>query len=412
VAAVAYGQAELARGRPEHAERILAAAAEEGRAAGLAHGALVVAGHQVGVQRLRGARLRALATGRAVLAWGAERGSAATPGLGVVSVLVADLLGDGNELAEALPLMVEGHHALARYQDRPPLMLTASLGLARLRLCAGDPVGAADVLAEVRPVVRHGPYAALAPMLAAGEAQVRLALGDAAAAVAWAAGEHATMPAVFRLQTHVFAAGIATLLLGPAQILVAVGCATGDEALLRRAGGVLAAAEDQAERGGLGWLRLRACILRAALAAGLGDREAALRTLGAAVADAGPECVVRPFVDAGPAVHALLADLRRATPEPGGPDLRTAAFLDVLLGAVPGPSPVRPAPRPGLVEPLTARELDVLRLLAAGRSNAGMAHALTVEQSTVKTHLVHLYEKLGVHTRTAAVARARALHLI
>ena len=41
-----------------------------------------------------------------------------------------------------------------------------------------------------------------------------------------------------------------------------------------------------------------------------------------------------------------------------------------------------------------------------------MAHALTVEQSTVKTHLVHLYEKLGVHSRTAAVARARALHLI
>ena len=318
------------------------------------------------MQRLRGARLRALATGRAALAWGAERGSAATPGLGVVSVLVADLLADGNELAEALSLMIDGHRALARYQDRPPLMLTASLGLARLRLCAGDPAGAADVLAEVRPVVRHGPYAALAPMLAAGEAQVRLALGDATAAVAWAVGEHATMPAVFRLQTHVFAAGIATLLLGPAQILVSHGCATGDEALLHRAEGVLGAAEDQAARGGLGWLRLRASILRAALAVGRGDREAALRRLGAAVVDAEPECVVRPFVDAGPAVHVLLADLRRAIPEPGGPDLRTAAFLDVLLGAVPGGTVAPRRPQPGLVEPLTARELDVLRLLAAG----------------------------------------------
>jgi LuxR family maltose regulon positive regulatory protein len=54
----------------------------------------------------------------------------------------------------------------------------------------------------------------------------------------------------------------------------------------------------------------------------------------------------------------------------------------------------------------------VLRLLAAGRSNAEMAAELFVEQSTVKTHLVHLYSKLGVHSRTQAVARARALGLL
>jgi ATP/maltotriose-dependent transcriptional regulator MalT len=54
----------------------------------------------------------------------------------------------------------------------------------------------------------------------------------------------------------------------------------------------------------------------------------------------------------------------------------------------------------------------VLRLLAAGRSNADMAADLFVEQSTVKTHLIHLYSKLGVHSRTQAVARARALGLL
>ena len=58
------------------------------------------------------------------------------------------------------------------------------------------------------------------------------------------------------------------------------------------------------------------------------------------------------------------------------------------------------------------RELEVLRLLAAGRSNAGMARVLVVEQSTVKTHLVHVYGKLGVHSRTEAVARAHALRLL
>ena len=66
----------------------------------------------------------------------------------------------------------------------------------------------------------------------------------------------------------------------------------------------------------------------------------------------------------------------------------------------------------GLIEPLTARELDVLRLLAAGRSTAELAAALFVEPSTVKTHLIHVYRKLGVHNRVQAVARARDLALL
>jgi ATP/maltotriose-dependent transcriptional regulator MalT len=62
-----------------------------------------------------------------------------------------------------------------------------------------------------------------------------------------------------------------------------------------------------------------------------------------------------------------------------------------------------------LVESLTERELEVLRLLAARRCSAGIAAELFVDQSTVKTHLIHLYSKLGVHSRTQAVARAPRL---
>ena len=54
----------------------------------------------------------------------------------------------------------------------------------------------------------------------------------------------------------------------------------------------------------------------------------------------------------------------------------------------------------------------MLRLLAAGRSNAEIAPDLFVEQSTVKTHLIHLYRKLGVSSRTQAVNRARTLRLL
>jgi len=65
-----------------------------------------------------------------------------------------------------------------------------------------------------------------------------------------------------------------------------------------------------------------------------------------------------------------------------------------------------------MIEPLTDRERDVLRLLADGRSNAEMARDLIVEPSTVKTHLLNLYAKLGVHSRTQAIARARVLQLL
>ena len=273
------------------------------------------------------------------------------------------------------------------------------------------------MLTQLRPLLERGPFVALLPLVEAGEAEVRLALGDAAGAVAWARGaELAALPNVFRLQTHVIGAGLAALLVTPARILVAHGRATGDDALLRAAGDRLTAVATRAERDHSGWLRLRVDILRALIADGLGDPDTAAGTLGAAVVQAEPEGVIRPFLDAGPPLRPLL----------GSPAVRAAAgtsasYLDVLLAAFPGPRPggvvpvARRASEPAaipLVEPLTARELDVLRLLAAGRSNAGMARLLIVEQSTVKTHLVHLYGKLGVHSRTQAVARARELNLL
>ena len=67
---------------------------------------------------------------------------------------------------------------------------------------------------------------------------------------------------------------------------------------------------------------------------------------------------------------------------------------------------------PGLVEPLTDRELEVLRLLAAGKSNQRIAHELVVALDTVKKHVTHILGKLGAANRTEAVARARELGLI
>jgi len=67
---------------------------------------------------------------------------------------------------------------------------------------------------------------------------------------------------------------------------------------------------------------------------------------------------------------------------------------------------------PGRAEPLTGRELEVLRLIAAGSSNQRIARELFVSLDTVKKHVTHLLGKLGAANRTEAVARARQLGLI
>jgi LuxR family maltose regulon positive regulatory protein len=79
------------------------------------------------------------------------------------------------------------------------------------------------------------------------------------------------------------------------------------------------------------------------------------------------------------------------------------------LGEAPQATSVSNQP---LVEPLSARELDVLRLIAEGLSNAEIAHRLFISVATVKVHAGSIYSKLGVTNRTQAVAQAQQLHLL
>jgi ATP/maltotriose-dependent transcriptional regulator MalT len=116
-------------------------------------------------------------------------------------------------------------------------------------------------------------------------------------------------------------------------------------------------------------------------------------------------------------MHALLAQLPAA--RRGQQDAAAhidPGYLATLLRACsqPGAAPHRPrsGAAPGLAEPLTGRELEVLRLLAAGRSNQRIAHDLVVALDTVKKHVTHILGKLGATNRTEAVARARQLGLI
>jgi LuxR family maltose regulon positive regulatory protein len=116
-----------------------------------------------------------------------------------------------------------------------------------------------------------------------------------------------------------------------------------------------------------------------------------------------PEGFIRTFVDKGEPMKALLERLKSH-----GGELRE--YILTLLSAF-GETGKKLTPQ-SLVEPLSERELDVLRLLEQGMSNGEIAQRLVVTTGTVKSHVHSIIEKLGVSSRTQAVAQARELKLL
>jgi LuxR family maltose regulon positive regulatory protein len=154
-------------------------------------------------------------------------------------------------------------------------------------------------------------------------------------------------------------------------------------------------------------LSLRALALRAS-----GKRGWAVDTVAEALALAEPEGYVRTFVDEGPPMAALLSEQletrQRGRSDPSVP----THYLRRLLAALERDAKNANSAAARLPEPLTEREIEVLRLLASGKSNRRISSELFVSVGTVKTHVNNLYRKLGAHSRTQAVARARDLGLI
>ena len=154
--------------------------------------------------------------------------------------------------------------------------------------------------------------------------------------------------------------------------------------------------------------QLESDLLLAAAVAGQQRLPEALRSVEASLALAEPEGVIRIFLDVGEPARELLAAYLRSTA--AGLTLYAKKILDAFsltsrLGS--------PAPQPaGLIEPLTGRELEVLELIAQGRTNQEIAGQLIVAPGTVKAHTATIYRKLDVANRTEAVARARQLGIL
>ena len=134
-----------------------------------------------------------------------------------------------------------------------------------------------------------------------------------------------------------------------------------------------------------------------------GDIAAALVALERALALAEPEGYLRVFLDAGPPMAALL----QAAAERG----IAAGYVRLLRSAL-GDAEDTSTATAGLIEPLSDRELEVLRLLATDLGGPGIASELYVSLNTLRTHTRNIYAKLGVNNRRAAVRRARELDVL
>jgi LuxR family maltose regulon positive regulatory protein len=133
----------------------------------------------------------------------------------------------------------------------------------------------------------------------------------------------------------------------------------------------------------------------------------AWKALEACLSVAQPGGYCRLFLDSGrPAKELLLAYLRSPAPA-------HQAYVRKLVNTFPSESPnVSTRESQMLVDPLTPRELDVLGLMAAGLSNRQIAEKLILSEGTVKFHVHSILEKIGVHSRTQAIVRAKELKLV
>ncbi len=153
---------------------------------------------------------------------------------------------------------------------------------------------------------------------------------------------------------------------------------------------------------------LEILMLRALALEAQGDRTSALSTLERALVLAAPEGYICLLVDEGVPMLALLRHASRRGNVPGYVATLLAAFGEQYTADLPLPSPRSSV----LLEPLTERERDVLELLLEGASNREIARRLVVSVNTVKRHVYNLCGKLGVQSRTQAIARARDLNLV
>jgi LuxR family maltose regulon positive regulatory protein len=338
--------------------------------------------------RARGDLEEALQLCREELELVTRRGWQDFPAVGFLYVALGDLFRERNELGAAAEYLERGIK-LGQEGGHYRISIIGHVWLAWLRHAQRDVTGSQEAIQAAQQIIRQYQVSRFWPIPSTSCYQARLwiAQGDLTSASHWAheSGLNQTdAPIIYIYEVDH---------LVYVRLLIAQGNLEAAATLLLRLNRAAAAAE---RNGSL----IEILILQAITFAAQKRGEEALSALEHALRLAEPEGFVRIFLDEG---EPLVALLRQAVAQ----DIHTAYALR-LLNAL---GEAAPPPQP-LIEPLSERELEVLRRVAAGYSNQEIAQELVLAISTVKKHIGHIYGKLGVGSRTQAVAQAREIGLL
>ncbi|GAB4537743.1 MAG: LuxR C-terminal-related transcriptional regulator [Anaerolineae bacterium] len=375
-----------------------------------------------GVLRLLG-RLRAAgAACRDALEYIQTQGMARLPAAGILHVAMSEVLVEQNDLETAETHLSQGLE-LGKWSGRLDAVRNAAYTLSRLRQARQDENGALAAIQEAESALGEPPSPLAKAELLALKARILVRqgkLGEAARCVEEA------------IHLAGWDRGLTGEMVTLAASRVLLAQARPDEAIAQLTRS-LAAAEGGGRLGAAIELR----ILRSLALARRGDTREADADLEHALALAEPEGYVRVFLDEGQPMQLLLAQwlahagagpLRdyaicllsqfdaepyriTAAQERVSPDGDSPASSGQVPWASHMVSSVEPSGQ-ALVEPLSQRELEVLHLIALGRTNKEIAQQLVVAPGTVKAHTSNIYRKLDVANRTEAVARARQLGVL
>ena len=350
---------------------------------------IAIADIEITLGRLRDARR----TYERCLRLSDAHGDPALRGAAEMHVGLAELFREWNELEQA-----ERHLGMAADLGEalglPQFPYRSRVARAALLQARGDPEAALSLLDEAERVYDGDFFPDVHPVPSA-RARIWVEVGRHDDAIAWGRGRGLSLddePVYLHEDEH--------LTFCRAALAKAVADATPQraEAVVGFLDRLIAAAD----RGGRGRSVLEATVLRAAARSAAGDNEAAAADLERALAFARPEGFARIFLDEGPVMAALLGAAARRDP---------ASYAAALVQPV--DAPARPAPTSSsLVEPLSDRELEVLRLLASDLDGPAIASQLFVSLNTMRTHTKNIFAKLGVNSRRAAVTRATELGLL
>jgi LuxR family transcriptional regulator, maltose regulon positive regulatory protein len=343
-----------------------------------------------------------------------EQGTPVLRGAADMYVGMSELLRERNDLHAATQFLLRSKE-LGEHMGLPQNRYRWRVAMARIRKAEGDLDVALDLLHEAERLYVSDFFPNVRP-IAALVTRVWLAQGRLSEALDWAREQDLSTHddlSYLREFEHITLARV---------LLAAHMSDRADRSLLEEMDlleRLLKAAEEGERTGSV----IEILMLQALTHQAQGDISAAFVPLERALTVAEPEGYVRTFVDEGPPVAVLLAKLHEHSRKRPRAALKNVplAYIELLLTLLRGErvqegisptAPSAPTPAQSLLDPLTERELEVLRLIAAGLSNRDIAARLVLALSTVKSYVNTIYSKLQVESRTQAVARARALHLL